>query len=171
MRIMSNRIAFEQVWPTVAIGYNEVNNTANAALFFAWAYGTVQPPFNVVTEEPGGAGCDNFLTGAGGILQAVWAGWGGVRLRDNRLDFMFPSPPPGTTSLRLAKLSYMGVLLQIDISSSATVLSIREENQSLNVRAAVKLDVSCNEQQRRPLNPGSSVSCLVPRLVTVTKRT
>ena len=53
------------VWPSVAIGYNEVNNTGNAALFFKWAYGSVRPPFNVVTEEYGGAGCANFLTGAG----------------------------------------------------------------------------------------------------------
>ena len=26
------------VWPSVSIGYNEVNDTANAALFFSWAY-------------------------------------------------------------------------------------------------------------------------------------
>jgi hypothetical protein len=49
-------------------------------------------------------GCPNFLTGAGGVLSAVWAGWGGVRLRDDRLDLVYPIPPPGATSMRLARL-------------------------------------------------------------------
>ena len=57
-----------------------------------------------MSEEPGGVGCPNFLTGAGGVLSAVWAGWGGVRLRDDRLDLVYPIPPPGATSMRLARL-------------------------------------------------------------------
>ena len=65
---------------------------------------TIQPPFDVMSEEPGGVGCPNFVTGAGGVLSAVWAGWGGVRLRDDRLDLVYPIPPPGATSMRLARL-------------------------------------------------------------------
>eukprot|EP01052_Picozoa_sp_SAG31_P010402 SAG31_NODE_569_length_14020_cov_11.049565_9_plen_306_part_00 len=86
-------------WPMVAIGHKELNDTANAALFTAWAYSTVNPPFMVVSEEPGGAGCPNFVTAGGGVLQMFVAGWGGIRLRDDSVEMLYPQPPPGSTAL------------------------------------------------------------------------
>ena len=39
------------------------------------------------TGDFGGDCGGNFLTGAGGFLQGLWAGWAGMRLRENSLDF------------------------------------------------------------------------------------
>lgn len=153
------------VWPSVAIGYNEVNNTANAALFFQWAYGTVQPPFNVVTEEAGGAGCANFITGAGGILQSVWAGWGGTRLRDDRLDFLNPMPPPGADSLKLAKINYFGNTLDVTISSNQTEVRLLVSTATYGV--STPLSVVCGSGVPEKLIVNRNVVCRTQEIVSV----
>jgi hypothetical protein len=153
-------------WPAVSIGYNELNNTANADLFFAWAYGTAQAPFNTISEEPGGAGCPNFLTGGGGLLQAVWAGWGGVRLRDDRLDFVYPTPPPGSTAMQLSQLSYRGHRLDVDIGAKETtvvVLSTRRRGSG----PASSLTMSCNGGATMVLTEGVPRRCREAALVTI----
>ena len=45
------------------------------------------------TGDFGGDCGGNFLTGAGGFLQGLWAGWGGMRIRLNSLDFITPRVP------------------------------------------------------------------------------
>jgi len=44
----------------------------------------IQPPFNIWTETPNG-GTVNFITGAGGFLQGIWAGFAGIRIHENEL--------------------------------------------------------------------------------------
>lgn len=45
------------------------------------------PYVDYKTGDFGGDCGGNFLTGAGGFLQGLWAGWAGIRLRENSLDF------------------------------------------------------------------------------------
>ena len=134
------------VWPAIAIGYNEINDTADATLFTAWSYSTVQPPFNVVTEEPGGAGCPNFITGSGGVLSTMYAGWGGMRLRDDSLDLVFPRPPPESASMRLDGVAYLGWSLDVHVHANRTTVSGRCDSPSSSPPPP-PLRVSCDGAQ------------------------
>ena len=61
----------------------------------------------VWTEHINRKGAVNFITGAGGFLQAVVYGYGGFRLRENRLDF-HPTLPRGCSKLTIHGVHYMG---------------------------------------------------------------
>lgn len=65
-------------WSMQAIGYLEVGLHQEASKYFVQGYSNIQAPFNVWTETPQG-GAVNFITGAGGFLQSVWAGYFGIR--------------------------------------------------------------------------------------------
>jgi trehalose/maltose hydrolase-like predicted phosphorylase len=55
-------------------------------------------PFNAWQETVNG-GCPHFITGAGGFLQGLWAGFGGVRILNDRVVFK-PVLPEHTTYLK-----------------------------------------------------------------------
>lgn len=57
----------------------------------------------------------NFITGAGGFLQSVIAGYGGTRLEGKRgLRISPPRPPGNATSLTLRNLHYAGWRLRVE---------------------------------------------------------
>ena len=66
-------------WAMFAIGHWDVGDVDAAQALFNRSFANVQQPFGVWTETPTG-GATNFITGAGGFLQAVINGLGGVRL-------------------------------------------------------------------------------------------
>jgi hypothetical protein len=59
----------------------------------------------------------NFLTGAGGFLQGLWAGWAGMRIRLDSLDFITPRVPVSTTSLKLRGISYLATRFDLVLSA------------------------------------------------------
>ena len=109
-------------WSMFAVGWLGVNDT-KAHQNFLRGYSNIKPPFAVWTETPGG-GTVNFVTGAGGFLQSVVFGYGGLRLREERLDLNVPPLPPDgvTTSITLNGIHYRGNKLRISIS--ATTVSV-----------------------------------------------
>ena len=163
-------------WPLVSIGYNELNDTSNAALFTSWAYSTVNAPFMVVSEEPGGAGCPNFVTGAGGVLQMFLAGWGGVRLRDDSLELLYPQPPPGSTALALDGLSYLSWRIDVRIeqgkehtaswANSRVTVTVREQGSAPDPPTALRLRCH-NATALSDLHPGVPVVCTNPARVKI----
>ena len=58
------------------------------------------PPFGVVAETAGGTN-PYFATGAGGMLQAVLAGFGGLEITDNGIEQRNTILPKGWESLRI----------------------------------------------------------------------
>lgn len=54
-----------------------------------------------------GYGAANFITGAGGFLQAVIYGYGGFRIGPEDLTFN-PTLPPTTTKMTIRGVSYLG---------------------------------------------------------------
>jgi hypothetical protein len=75
-----------------------------------------------VDRKTGNFGGDcggNFLTGAGGFLQGLWAGWAGMRLRIDSLDFVAPRVPATTDGLKLRGISYLGIKFDLDLSKKA----------------------------------------------------
>jgi hypothetical protein len=71
------------------------------------------------TGDFGGDCGGNFLTGAGGFLQGIWAGWAGMRLRIDSLDFVTPRVPATTDGLKLRGVSYLGFKFDLDLSKKA----------------------------------------------------
>ncbi len=67
----------------LSILYNQLGDTRRAEEIFAASYKPNEvPPFGVISETAGGTN-PYFATGAGGMLQAVLAGFGGLRITDN----------------------------------------------------------------------------------------
>ena len=96
-------------------GWLDLGATDKALVLFRRGYANAQKPFQVWTEGADGTGCTTFLTGAGGFLQSVWAGYGGVRFeRDDALTIRSPRPLPNSTALRLRGVHYLGARLDIE---------------------------------------------------------
>ncbi len=97
-------------WAMFAVGWLEAGNYAKAQSNFIRGYANVEAPFNVWTETPWG-GTVNFITGAGGFLQSVLYGYGGLRVRTDRLDLTPPPPPADTDSIGLQGVNYPVVII------------------------------------------------------------
>jgi len=92
-------------WAVSAIVFRDVGDEAKAAECFRKSYNTTFAPFFMWHEGVGAdgssaQGAPNFVTGAGGFLQAVCAGYGGVRFeRFGELTLRNPRPLPNSSSL------------------------------------------------------------------------
>ncbi|KAM7437219.1 hypothetical protein ABFA07_013132 [Porites harrisoni] len=83
-----------------AIGWLEVGEIKKADRAFLKNYDNIQGPFKVWSERRWGKGAVNFITGAGGFLQAVVYGYGGIRIKKDGLYFN-STLPPGVTKLTI----------------------------------------------------------------------
>ena len=89
-------------WSVFAINWMVLGNYTRAKGLFRRAHANnIKPPFNVWTETTKG-GCTPFLTGAGGFLQAVVHGIGGLRVRSDRLSIR--AAPPSVAGERVTAL-------------------------------------------------------------------
>jgi trehalose/maltose hydrolase-like predicted phosphorylase len=81
--------------------YSRLGNAEKAFELFTRSYKANQvPPFNVLAETAGGTN-PYFATGAGGMLQAVIFGFGGVKFTDNGIVQEKTSLPKQWRSLKL----------------------------------------------------------------------
>jgi len=78
------------------------------APFYLWHEGTGP-------EGSSKQGAPNLVTGAGGFLQNVWAGYGGLRFDrdDGALTIRNPRPLPGSSGLKLRGVHFRGARLDI----------------------------------------------------------
>ncbi|UJR10942.1 hypothetical protein I4U23_015127 [Adineta vaga] len=114
-------------WSMHAIGFIELKDFVEAEKLFRRSYETyVRQPFNVWTEARSGVGAVNFITGAGGFLQAVLFGYGGIRLTMNELDI---TPPPrlpnSSNALIFHGIKYYGAIFDLTIENSMYYLNVR----------------------------------------------
>ena len=103
-------------WSMYAVGYLEIGDLEQAATFFnrSWL-----PYVDRKTGDFGGDCGGNFLTGAGGFLQGLWAGWAGMRLREGSLDFVTPRVPATTDGLKLRGVAYLGSKFDLVLAKQA----------------------------------------------------
>ena len=115
-------------WSMHAIGFKDLGMLTEAAHYFDKAFqDNMQPPFMVWTETPtGDAG--NFLTGAGGFLQALVFGYPGVRIEDERLLISSPSCPKNTEGIKLRGLGYLGSRMDISYYCSSSAAANNYSN-------------------------------------------
>jgi hypothetical protein len=109
-----------------AIGFIELGEYDIAASNFDRSFANAQPPFDVWTETPSG-GTPNFLTGAGGFLQAVFFGYPYLRLNDTAAVFN-PVLPQGSGRVTIRGMSYLGQ--RIDFSYNAATLTVQLQEPS-----------------------------------------
>eukprot|EP00050_Salpingoeca_kvevrii_P022841 m.133068 g.133068 ORF g.133068 m.133068 type:complete len:140 (-) comp9845_c0_seq5:573-992(-) len=104
-------------------------------LFWCCVWMAHTPRCEQWSEVRGGGGASNFITGAGGFLQGVWAGYGSVRLQNGVLRFGRPRPLPGSSGLRLIGLSYRGAFIDCEITGDGTY------TLALNARSASRTNL------------------------------
>ena len=83
--------------------------------------------FQVWHETLFGPGATNFLTGMGGFLQAVVNGYGGLRLRQDRLDFNFILPLD-STQMNFIGLNYLGYAFNIFADKEFVLINLTEKS-------------------------------------------
>jgi hypothetical protein len=121
-----------------AVGYMDIGKYDAAYSNFVRGYANVQPPFMVWRETPTG-GAVNFLTGAGGFVQSVLFGYGGVRLPTSAASASGSSsaglqinPPPPPAALKLGNasaftmhgLDYLGNSLRVRVTDALLQLEV-----------------------------------------------
>lgn len=84
-----------------ALLYSRLGNADKAFHFFKDAYiPNLLPPFNVIAETKGGTN-PYFATGAGGVLQSLIFGFGGLDLTDNGIVQIKSALPSGWKSVKI----------------------------------------------------------------------
>ncbi|EGD75513.1 hypothetical protein PTSG_06584 [Salpingoeca rosetta] len=142
-------------WSMFAIGFMDIDMLGVADPFFLRSYAeNINGNYLVWSEVAGGGGAQNFITGAGGFMQCVWAGYGGLRITDNGLLINNPRPPPNSTSIDIDGFSYLGHVLSLSVHSASawTLLDTtpkRAEVAPLRIRFA--------NQSSMPLQIGTPV--------------
>ncbi len=85
----------------LSILYNRLGKVKEAADIFSKSYKPNEvPPFGVISETAGGKN-PYFATGAGGMLQAVLAGFGGLSITDKGIVQVSSAIPSGWKKLRI----------------------------------------------------------------------
>jgi len=70
----------------------------------------------------------NFLPGMGAFLQSIIYGFAGFRIRPDKLEIHNPTPPPGTSEIRLRNLYYLGTNMTFTITAETTTIRIMRTN-------------------------------------------
>ena len=113
-----------------AVNWLDVGDYARAGSSFSESYVNAKEPFMVWTEGADGGGAVNFITGAGGFLQSVLFGYGGLRLLDYKHLQFKPMLLPGSTQVKFVGIDYHGNSIDIVIGSSQSQITITSRTQS-----------------------------------------
>lgn len=116
-----------------AINWLDIGENSRAEKSFNASYVNAKIPFMVWTESADGGGAVNFITGAGGFLQSILSGYGGLRLRDGRQLQFNPKLPPGSTGLKFVGIDYHGNSIDFVISASHSQIVVTSRQQSAPV--------------------------------------
>ena len=106
------------------LGWLELGNEEKAAELFTRTYANMRAPFKVWAETPNG-GAVNFITGAGGFLQTVWAGYGGIRIREGGFT-MKPVLPKGASFIKVRGIRTLGGSVDVSFDGSKTEILLRK---------------------------------------------
>lgn len=117
-------------WGMHTIGYLDLKDRTEAARTFekAWSTYTHLPFLTWSENQPGQDAAGNFITGAGGFLQSVINGYGGIRLHFDHLSITNFYVPPNSGSLKFNGLMYLNNRFSLEIvGRTATLNFIRTD--------------------------------------------
>merc|ERR550532_1623757 len=110
-------------WGAFAISWLELNESQKGDAMFKKSFSAnVVRPWQLWQETAGATGPGSFNTAAGGYLQSLQNGYGGLRLSVNSL-VLAPRVPPGSTSLLLAGVHFAGCALDIVVTLQTVTVS------------------------------------------------
>eukprot|EP01132_Coremiostelium_polycephalum_P008602 gene8602-10589_t len=139
------------------VGWLEVGRNDKAALEWPLSYANSKAPFGVWCETPQG-GTVNFITGAGGWLQSLIFGFGGLRIKST--DFQFtPQLPPDTTSMKIKDVHYLGA--KFDVFCSENEISVEMTSNDNNLEFTLEYNqstLSLQLQKQQILPTGTTFS-------------
>jgi len=121
-------------WAMHTVGFLDLHDQVEAAKVFERSHSLyTREPFKVWSEViPGQPGAGNFITGAGGFLQSIINGYGGVRLHFDRLSISNFYVPAQSSGLEFNGITYLGHRFSLKIVGElATVkfLTLDRDNQ------------------------------------------
>lgn len=136
-------------WSIHAINHLDLGETAEAEAMFQQSYESyVKGPFRVWGEYTHSRyGARNFITGAGGFLQAVIYGFGGVRVFLDRLMIRNTRLPTGVTTFRIKGLEYLGTRLTLTATNAITTLTAERIAQNLIVQLGNDTSMVMRQQE------------------------
>ena len=83
-----------------------------------------------------GSGASNFITGAGGFLQALSVGYGGIRILQDRLD-VGPIRLPNSTAIVFRSVDYRNMSFDISLAEKNNLFTIKVTKGNANVTLTV----------------------------------
>jgi trehalose/maltose hydrolase-like predicted phosphorylase len=115
-------------WSMHTVGFLELDGkeTEKSKDLFKRSYATVQQPYYVWREGLTG-GAINFITGAGGFLQAYLNGYGGLRINKSSLTFN-PILSDGTVFTRLRGVNYLGNVFNVEYDEHTVSITLLSGN-------------------------------------------
>ncbi|XP_040826989.1 protein-glucosylgalactosylhydroxylysine glucosidase isoform X2 [Ochotona curzoniae] len=141
-------------WSMFAVGWMELKEPTRAWGLLERSFTNVTEPFKVWTENSDGSGAVNFLTGAGGFLQAMLFGCTGFRLTLAGLSFDPVNLPD------ISGVSILGVFLQgsrLDFCFSRDCVAVKVTVPTGPPGPSLEVEL-WPSGLRLPLPPGHKVS-------------
>lgn len=120
-------------WSMHTIGFLDLEDEESATIKFEKSYSVyIREPFYVWSEAIKGTdGVGNFITGAGGFLQSVINGYGGIRLNFDDMIIRKGFLPSGTKKLKFNGIVYLGYVFSLEITKeSKTILVLKTANET-----------------------------------------
>eukprot|EP00041_Stephanoeca_diplocostata_P022033 m.522676 g.522676 ORF g.522676 m.522676 type:complete len:859 (+) comp21968_c0_seq3:119-2695(+) len=113
-------------WSMFSVNYGDIYNDTAAAQYFERGYkDNALGNYHDWHEVVGASGADNFITGAGGFMQSVFAGYGGLRIVGKcTLQLLRPRVLPNSTGLALRRVSFCGSVFNVDISPAQWTIAL-----------------------------------------------
>lgn len=116
-------------WSWFTIGWKWTKEQSKMRSYFLKSYQDylIQPfkiwtEYNERTPSDQEVGNVNYLPGMGAFLQSIIFGFGGFRIRPDRLEVFNPMPPPGATKLMLYGFQYLQANLTFTIEVDKTTI-------------------------------------------------
>ncbi|XP_053692206.1 protein-glucosylgalactosylhydroxylysine glucosidase-like [Sabethes cyaneus] len=133
---VTRRTGPAMTWAMHAINHLDLNNMEKAVENFKRSFQNyVRGPHRVWNEvEVGQRGATNFLTGAGGFLQAVIYGFGGLRLHLDRLQIWNPRLPPNMTEFEIKGFKYLHASFTLKVTKHIATLEATRISRKLTIQ-------------------------------------
>jgi protein-glucosylgalactosylhydroxylysine glucosidase len=153
-------------WAMHIVSHLDINEEQEASVLLARTYNNyMRAPFKVWSEaQPGVVGAGNFITGAGGFLQSFINGYAGIRLHFDRLEIVKTFVPPGTTSLKLSGISYLGSVFSVEVNRDNTVIVVEK------MLPAMELQMISDQNGEVALSLGQRIIKRHDETLTITRK-
>jgi len=123
-------------WGMYSIGYLENQEFEKAHKLFERSYNNTHPPFLVWTEIPARGGV-NFITGAGGFLQAILNGYCGLRILKNSHQWN-PLLMKNTSKVKVKSVFYFDKIYSLEYDENYLIIELIKGNGLILISNNIK---------------------------------